>query len=155
MPLFLDWRCRVYVSNLTLNYQSSDFSSSLVQFNNGSILTESGFFWLRVHGANCYGRDKVSFESRVKFINDLHERIMSLDRELILKADSPIKFAAFCLAYRAYNINPNVLINLPVFLDATCSGLQHISALLGDAALGELVNLKGNNRRDLYSESIP
>ncbi|KAJ1562584.1 hypothetical protein HK096_007436 [Nowakowskiella sp. JEL0078] len=152
MPLFLDWRCRIYVSNLSLNYQSSDFSSSLVQLFHGSALSKSGFFWLRVHGANCYGKDKLSFDNRVKFIDSVHDSIMSLDSSFILKADSPIKFAAFCLTYRAYINDPSTIIRPPVFLDATCSGLQHIAALLGDAALGELVNLKGDTRRDLYAE---
>lgn len=155
MPLYLDWRGRVYVGNISLNYQANDFTASLIEFFDGFVLNESGFYWLRVHGANCFGKDKLNFDNRVKFIDSVHDKIMALDRSLILSADSPIKFAAFCLAYSSYINNPSIKIHLPVFLDATCSGLQHIAALLGDSVLGELVNLKGNSRRDLYSETVP
>jgi DNA-directed RNA polymerase len=155
MPIFLDWRGRLYIQNLTLNYQANDFSASLLVFSDGSSLSTDGFYWLRVHGANCYGKDKLIFDNRVKWIDSVHDLIIALDKDFILKADSPIKFAAFCLAYCSYINNSSTIIRLPVFLDATCSGLQHIACLLGDAALGELVNLKGNSRRDLYSETVP
>jgi len=37
--------------------------------------------------------------------------------------------------------NPDYLVKLPVFLDATCSGIQHFAALLQDFELGSKVNL--------------
>jgi DNA-directed RNA polymerase len=37
--------------------------------------------------------------------------------------------------------NPNVLIRMPIYLDATCSGIQHLAALLQDLELGTHVNL--------------
>ena len=53
---------------------------------------------------------------------------------------------------------PNTIINTPVFLDATCSGIQHLAALLLDLELGISVNLSpyiqedGPNER--YSDLI-
>jgi DNA-directed RNA polymerase len=44
-------------------------------------------------------------------------------------------------------------------MDATCNGLQHLSAMVNDFVLAEKVNLlkstENDNPRDLYSEVIP
>jgi DNA-directed RNA polymerase len=54
--------------------------------------------------------------------------------------------------------NPNTIINTPVFLDATCSGIQHLSALLLDLELGISVNLspykQDDGPNDIYSDLI-
>jgi len=54
--------------------------------------------------------------------------------------------------------NPDYLVKLPVFLDATCSGIQHFAALLQDFELGSKVNLipQSDNQpvEDIYSEII-
>jgi DNA-directed RNA polymerase len=53
--------------------------------------------------------------------------------------------------------NPNAIINTPVFLDATCSGIQHLSGLLRDLELGISVNLtpyQEDKPNDIYSELI-
>lgn len=46
--------------------------------------------------------------------------------------------------------DPSYPIFIPVFLDATCSGLQHRAGVLHDATLGFFVNLKDQSRNDLY-----
>ena len=45
------------------------------------------------------------------------------------------------------------LIHMPVYIDATCSGIQHISAMIADSNLGYNVNLTGLNDKpeDFYS----
>jgi DNA-directed RNA polymerase len=54
--------------------------------------------------------------------------------------------------------NPLANIYTPVFLDATCSGIQHLSALLLDLELGISVNLTPYNQEDgpndIYSDLI-
>ena len=42
---------------------------------------------------------------------------------------------------RELDRDPNYIIKTPVFLDATCSGIQHLAALLRDLELGTIVNL--------------
>lgn len=37
--------------------------------------------------------------------------------------------------------DPNTIIRTPIFLDATCSGIQHLAGLLLDLELGSNVNL--------------
>jgi DNA-directed RNA polymerase len=59
---------------------------------------------------------------------------------------------------RELHNNPEAIIKTPVFLDATCSGIQHLSALLLDLELGISVNLSPYNQEDgpndIYSDLI-
>jgi hypothetical protein len=58
--------------------------------------------------------------------------------------------------------NPNAVIKTPVFLDATCSGIQHFSALLLDVELATAVNVLQLDKyidskekpSDIYSELL-
>jgi DNA-directed RNA polymerase, mitochondrial len=54
--------------------------------------------------------------------------------------------------------NPNNKVYLPVFQDATCSGIQHLAALLKDFETGSKVNLIpqtiDDNVGDIYSDLI-
>jgi hypothetical protein len=74
---------------------------------------------------------------------------------LILAAENKFVFTAFCLNMREINNNPNAIIKTPVFLDATCSGIQHLAAMMRDVELGPLVNLSKSKNTDkpfdLYS----
>ena len=50
-----------------------------------------------------------------------------------------LRAAAFCLVLRELNKDPNYLVKLPVFLDATCSGIQQTfrrATLIKDYELG-------------------
>ena len=51
--------------------------------------------------------------------------------------------------------NPKYKIKTPIFLDATCNGIQHLAAILQDIELGTQVNLLPNNKdnpEDFYSK---
>jgi DNA-directed RNA polymerase len=124
--------------------------NSIIEYYHRKPLTPKGFEWLKVQGANCYGFDKVSFDKRIDWVNTHHNNNLAREYLFIMGADAPRKFAAFCLAYSTYIKDPYTPLGLPVFWDAT--GLQHISALLRDEILGQRVNLKGLDRRDLYTE---
>ena len=62
-----------------------------------------------------------------------------MDINFILRADSRFDFIAFCLAYKRYKTGKKV--HLPIFLDATCSGIQHFSTILKDIELAKSVNV--------------
>ena len=53
----------------------------------------------------------------------------------------------------------NYIHSLPIFLDATCSGVQHFAAMLLDKNLAELVNLISTKDKDqindFYSTLVP
>jgi DNA-directed RNA polymerase len=70
------------------------------------------------------------------------------------KADKPFLFVRSCLElYEAWR-DPDFRTVLPIGLDATASGLQHLSLLCLDGAAGQLVNLTNQhyNVIDVYSE---
>jgi len=80
-----------------------------------------------------------------------------MDLEFILKADSRFDLIAFCLAYKRYKEGKKV--HLPIFLDATCSGIQHFSTMLKDVELAKSVNVIPDSDsmdkvQDIYSEMI-
>lgn len=78
-----------------------------------------------------------------------------MDKKYINKAESKIQFASFCLVMRRLHENPNLVVRLPVFLDATCSGLQHLAGLLRDFELGEKVNITPKEKpEDLYESLV-
>jgi DNA-directed RNA polymerase len=52
-------------------------------------------------------------------------------------ASNPILFASFCLVMKQLSIDPKTKVHLPVFLDATCSGLQHLAGLMRDSELAK------------------
>ena len=48
--------------------------------------------------------------------------------------------------------NRNWIVKSPVFLDATCSGIQHLAGLLRDLELGANVNLVKSSHNDAPSD---
>lgn len=157
---FADWRGRIYSHSYYINYQGNDLSSALLNFYDGSTITDKGRYYLYIYGANCYNNklSKESFDTRVKWVKDNYEDIINLEPELILKAESIFLFLSFCLTMKELKYNPNKIIYLPIYLDATCSGIQHLAAMLKDFETGSKVNLipqKSSDKvSDLYSELI-
>lgn len=162
LPFYLnvhaDWRGRLYTNSFFISYQESELSSSLLEFYDGEVLTEKGKQWLYIYGANLYNENKMSkssYENRIRWVNDNYYKIIRMDKRYINKAECKIQFAAFCLAMKRLHDNPNIIIKLPVFLDATCSGLQHLAGLLRDFELGEMVNITPKERpEDLYESLV-
>nr|YP_009574413.1 hypothetical protein [Arthrobotrys musiformis]QBM31531.1 hypothetical protein [Arthrobotrys musiformis]QBM31681.1 hypothetical protein [Arthrobotrys musiformis] len=160
IPFYLlhkaDWRGRLYVQSSYLNYQANDLSSALLEFDKGEKLNDKGLEYFKIYGANCYGLDKLTFEDRLYWIDQNIENIKNMDKNFILKADSPFLFASFCLNFKKFLIDENYAIRIPIFLDATCSGIQHFSGLLLDHKIGEQVNLTNSNeRKDIYLSLVP
>lgn len=154
----LDWRGRIYTHSFYLDYQGTDFSLSLIDLYKGEKLTEEGLFYYYIYGANCYNEKntaKKSFQDRYNWVVENSEKIYSMDKDFILKAESPAVFAAFALNFRKIKDNPNYIHYTPCFLDATCSGIQHFAGMLLDYDLAYNVNLiKTDKVQDLYSTLI-
>lgn len=157
-----DFRGRLYSTASGLSPQGTDHGKALLQFAAGKPLGESGWYWLRVHGANKYGNDKGDYDERVSWIdaNDSHIRRVADDpisnREVWQDADKPYQFLAFCFEYAAALDSGDTAAyasSLPVALDGSCNGLQHFSAMLRDAVGGAAVNLTpGDKPADIYQE---
>ncbi|CAM9586380.1 unnamed protein product, partial [Hapterophycus canaliculatus] len=67
-PYNMDFRGRTYPIPPNLNILGSDFSRGVLVFDEAKPLGERGLYWLKVHLANLFGEDKVSFDDRVAFV---------------------------------------------------------------------------------------
>lgn len=159
----LDWRGRAYALASYLNPQGDDASKGLLKFSNGAALGEGGAFWLAVHGANCYGVDKVTFEDRVQWVLDNHQAIIASATNPLVELfwsrteDNPWQFLAFCKEWLALTIHATTqeqatfVSHLPVGLDGSCNGLQNFSMALRDEIGGAATNLvPADKPADIY-----
>ena len=104
---------------------------------------------MKIFGANCFGNgiEKKSFWDRVKWVLDNEENILNFQNGFLIKqAESKPLFVSFCFEYIKYietvnNKEEFFVTNLPIQLDATCNGFQHLSLLLEDSNLAKRVNL--------------
>lgn len=160
-PHKLDWRQRAYPISMFLSPQGDQFNKALIEFAEGKRMgdSENSGAWLAIHGANCYGEDKVSFEARIAWVEEHHNDIIecAMDpyaTEFWQKADKPWPFLAFCMEWLAYQIaGDDHMTHLPVALDGSNSGLQHLSAMLKDEAGAKVTCVSpGETPEDVYQE---
>lgn len=159
LPFYLttnaDWRSRIYTQSFYITYQGGDLTTALLNFWVGEPLTESGLFYLKIYGANNHNQSNISkssFLDRIKWVDDNYDKIINLDPELISSAENKFIFTAFCLNMKLYDSDPQAKISTPVFLDATCSGIQHLAALLLDVELAKQSNLTPNTQQDIPAD---
>ena len=156
-PYNMDWRGRVYAVPM-FNPQGNDMQKGLLTLAVGKPIGADGFKWLKVHGANCAGVDKVTFEERIKWVEDNHDNIMTAAKapmdsiEWWGKLDSPFCFLAFCFEYAGVmHHGLSYSCSLPIAFDGSCSGIQHFSAMLRDHIGGHAVNLTPSGKvQDIY-----
>lgn len=153
-----DFRGRIYPVQQHLNPQGKDEVKALLEFSKGyPINTDEELYWFKIHGANCYGYDKLEYEERVSEISKKEEEIHLIASDPIRynglwkDADSPYLYLAWCFEYSAYLSSPSTFrSHIPIALDGTCSGIQIYSGLLLDGDGAKEVNVVGNKRKDIY-----
>jgi DNA-directed RNA polymerase len=59
-----DFRGRANAACDLLSPQSSDFDRGLIQFAQPRKQTSIGLYWLKVHVANLFDQDKITFDQR-------------------------------------------------------------------------------------------
>lgn len=155
-PYNMDWRGRVYAVPM-FNPQGNDMTKGLLTLAKGKSIGLDGFYWLKIHGANCAGMDKIPFKERIKFIEDNHEVILECAKDPLgctwwADADAPFCFLAFCFEYAGVEHHGlNYKCSLPLAFDGSCSGIQHFSAMLRDSVGGKAVNLLPSETvQDIY-----
>lgn len=159
-PHDLDSRGRMYPKPAALSPQGPDYVKGLLMFADGLPLGERGVYWLGVHGANCFGFDKEDIDVRYQWAMDHIEiaKDIAADPKGNLewtKADNPAQYLAWCFEWAGVwsgeTLPEDYVSHLHVDLDATCSGLQHFSAMLRDEVGGFHVNMvPGHKRQDVY-----
>jgi DNA-directed RNA polymerase len=156
----LDSRGRVYTLQTLITPQSSSTVKAMLQFAEGELLDKRGEYWFKIHTANVYGKDKDEFDDRVAWFDNNIDVITSVGTSPLncledwAYCDSPFEFLAACHDWVAHKAGERV--HVPIQLDATNSGVQVYSGLLGDLAGAKTVNVVNtvvNNlikRADVY-----
>lgn len=159
-PVKMDFRGRVYFRTRHFHPQASDLGRGLLRFARGERLGKRGLHWLKVYAANCYGVDKVPIEQRIQWVDANREEIINvgvdpLVHNLWREASEPIKFLSVCLELSAawQMDDPTKFVShIPIMVDGSCNGIQHLSALSLDAKAGAYVNLVPSDQpSDIYA----
>jgi DNA-directed RNA polymerase len=155
----LDFRGRVYPLTTWLSPQAADYAKALLTFAEGEPITEQvQVDWLAIHGANCYGIDKVSMQDRITWVQEHEAEIIAsagdpFANRFWADGDKPWQFLAFCFEWAAMKKAGTwgYVSSLPVYVDGTCNGLQHFSAMLRDEVGGVATNLTPSEKpQDIY-----
>jgi DNA-directed RNA polymerase len=157
-PYQLDRRGRAYPVPQVVNPQADDAGRSILQFADGKPLGDTGQFWLTIHLANQFGHDKLSFSSRLEWVQGNEEQILQAAADPIAHksfwaaAEKPWAFLAGCFEYRSMKLlGAAHHSRLPISVDGTCNGLQHLSALTRDESGGSATNIvDAPSPQDIY-----
>ena len=158
IPWSFDYRGRAYPIPAFLTPQDTDFGKSLLKFYEQSLMTPKAEEWLAFQVATTYGKDKDTREDRIDWTQSNHQLITSVATDPISYlhewevAAEPWTFLAACDEYYHCIIKRDRHhTNLPVAVDATCSGLQILAGLARDASTAALVNvLPSDKPQDAY-----
>ena len=158
IPWSFDYRGRAYPIPAFLTPQDTDFGKSLLKFHEQSFMTPEAEEWLAFQVATTYGKDKDTIQDRIEWTLSNHQLITSIATDPLgylhewEVADEPWTFLAACDEYYHCIIKcDRHHTNLPVAVDATCSGLQILAGLARDASTAALVNvLPSDKPQDAY-----
>lgn len=137
-PYVKDFRHRLYAAtNRGPQPQGNDISKALIMFADGKPLGPDGVWWLCIRAANCFGLDKQPLEERYKWTIEHQDQIAAsvlnpLTYNWWTTAAEPWQFLATCYELREmWSLSePDMFVShLPIPLDGTCNGLQHLSAM--------------------------
>src|SRR5205085_241110 len=133
-----------------MNPQSNHIGRALIEFADGKPLGNNrGVYWLAIHLANCYWKKKkVSFKKRRAGVQANELEILDFAANPLrphrfwTEADQPWLFLAACLEWKRYKEQgPGLISHLPISMDGSCNGYQHLSAMGLDPIGGRATNL--------------
>ena len=162
-PHTMDFRGRLYPAPMYLNPQGNKLAKGLLEFSEGKAIASNEAAWeLAVHGANCFGYDKVSMDQRIDWVEENTDRILQVavdpmaDLWWAKEADSPWCFLAFAKEWEGFQRDGySHLSHIPIAKDGSCSGLQHFSAALRDPIGALATNLIPSEKpEDIYQRVI-
>lgn len=159
-PHQLDFRGRTYPLPYYLQPQGPDFAKSLLRFANGVPITDdNGVSWLATNVANMWGQTSLSFNDRVKWVEENRGMITAVASDPFrnmewTNADEPWHFLAAAREWSAFlSTGLGFVSNLPVAQDATTQGLQIYAKLLLDPVAGLATNVLPRDKPgDVYQD---
>jgi DNA-directed RNA polymerase len=157
-PYNIDFRGRLYPTP-HFNIGRQDHVRSLFLFSNGQNVGDS-VDWIEIAVANAAGQIK----GKSPTWRDRHDWVAKhLDpiRRTAANPDETFKewkkfkdlfqFVAACREFVEAQNNPNFVTRLPIFLDGSANGIQHLACMSRDEESGKLVNLtNSDDRYDIY-----
>lgn len=158
LPWSFDYRGRTYPIPAFLTPQDTDFGKSLLKFAEPAFMTDVAEGYLAFQVATTYGLDKATMQERQDWVAANHDLISRVASDPLGQlsewegASEPWQFLAACEEFHACVIEcSRSWTNLPIAIDATCSGLQILAGLARDRSTAQLVNvLPGEQPMDAY-----
>ena len=176
-----DYRGRLYYGEPYLNFQGSDHARGLFLFAEEKELDAAGQWWLAVHTASSYNQsydieeipewaeadyrshleaegldsisvDKFTLEDRVRWTNENMETIILAGaiKEFFPEAEKPVSFLACCIEWEKIS-RGDLMSSLPIPIDGSNNGWQHLGAISKDTRTGKLVGLVAQEiQQDFY-----
>lgn len=156
-PANLDWRMRVYPMCSGLTTQGVCLQKALIKFAEGKpIGSLEALDWLKVHTANCFGKDKLPWQDRIEWTDantDLIKRIANDPCDTVDEwkgTDDPWLFIAACEQMnKYYEHGLDAVVDIPIPMDGTCNGAQHYAAMTRDQQGAYGVNVAPNGTQGL------
>ena len=157
-PHQLDFRGRMYPIPFFLSPQGSDLSKSLLRFATSKPINNADDArWLAIHGANTFGKNKLTFDERLEWVNKNRTNIEEVHddpqaNDWWQAADEPWQFLAFCREWsRFLKHGYGFETKLPCAMDASNNGIQILSLLGRDSEGASATNVVATNKpADLY-----
>lgn len=161
----MDFRGRIYSYSYYLSFQGCDIARSLLLFSEGCELNNIGKDACLHFLCNTAGHTRLTIKNRIKWSEKLldkldlksYKNIYNLINllknnnivNIIKETEEPAQFMSILIGLIEYFNNPNYLWKLPICFDATCSGMQHLSALLSEVELGKFSNVIADENIDV------
>jgi DNA-directed RNA polymerase len=149
-----DFRGRIYPLTPYLNEQSSDNAKGLITYKQGVELGQWGAYWLAVHTANSIGEDKLKLDERVEYVEENMDDLIAwatdpLENTGWMEADKAWSTLACAFEWKrlyewcklGQNSQESYVCHMPIFIDGSNNGVQHLTALSLDEKIAPLVNL--------------
>jgi len=158
----VDFRYRMYPLSQDLNPQGDDLARALHMFADGKPIGPRGHLWIAAQLGAVFGNgvDKLDPMSRIDWVLQHEAEIVEsfeepLDgRRFWCDADAPWSFLAACQEWAMYRRHGATHIShIPIQVDGSCNGLQHLAALARDPVGAAAVNMRSNMpRQDVYTQ---
>ena len=159
-PVRLDQRTRIYCETDYFDYQKNDLAKGLISFVIPGIIKKIDkevIKYFKGYGANMFGDglDKRALNYKARWVDDNKENILDFrNNNIVNKAENKACFVSFCFEYERFidfyldNDRTVFYTYLPIQLDASCNGYQHLALLTKETKLFDKLNLDISTHED-------